>query len=525
MSTTETALYAFESDSDEEEPVSKKALSQASGGGLSSLLPQPRNLVVKETQRALVPHALTKRPQETRGPARPTGAAPGPPSATSPSPSAIKAAAKSAALQLARQIAQDDEGSDEELAPENYFSLPDSSQPPPVMPALDPDPPAGATLPLPPGTEAPFQSDAPLDFASTPQNYPGGSSGAWEGHQQESYYPRYPESASHGPQQEQFSQDYYSGAYYQDPDPGVTEMEQPGSSSLFDDEAFRRLQGKRNRGKEEVKFLEIKGDDQLSGSQQWMTKSMTEEKEQRKSFSKAKERELELKNSWAENKLTRRQTQAKYGFYSFQQASGEKRDVRSFRKTTPPVLSRQQVQQQQGHRQLRPRPMTRMAAAGVRGLESVPPTPKKKKKPTLRPGTLSEKYQRLMETMGRSGRPQEVPRHPDSLSVKFRALMEVMAGSEGGSGWSLEGRDRVELWNMQHGDEKLAPAAGRQAVNEDPADSDSGREGKKRKVERREGSTPLTDEKEGQGEEEEDSKELDLMAAMVETLIDMEGPV
>ena len=35
-----------------------------------------------------------------------------------------------------------------------------------------------------------------------------------------------------------------------------------------------------------MKFLEIKGDDQLSGSQQWMTKNMTEEKEQRKSFSK-----------------------------------------------------------------------------------------------------------------------------------------------------------------------------------------------------------------------------------------------
>lgn len=47
-----------------------------------------------------------------------------------------------------------------------------------------------------------------------------------------------------------------------------------------------RLQGKRNRGKEEVKFLEIKGDDQLSGNQQWMTKSMTEEKQTRQSFSK-----------------------------------------------------------------------------------------------------------------------------------------------------------------------------------------------------------------------------------------------
>lgn len=47
-----------------------------------------------------------------------------------------------------------------------------------------------------------------------------------------------------------------------------------------------RLQGKRNRGKEEVKFLEIKGDEQLSGNQQWMTKNMSEEKQQRQSFSK-----------------------------------------------------------------------------------------------------------------------------------------------------------------------------------------------------------------------------------------------
>lgn len=47
-----------------------------------------------------------------------------------------------------------------------------------------------------------------------------------------------------------------------------------------------RLQGKRNRGKEEVKFLEIKGDDQLSGTQQWLTKNMTEEKQNRQSYSK-----------------------------------------------------------------------------------------------------------------------------------------------------------------------------------------------------------------------------------------------
>lgn len=47
-----------------------------------------------------------------------------------------------------------------------------------------------------------------------------------------------------------------------------------------------RLQGKRNRGKEEIKFLEIKGDDQLSGNKQWMTKGVSEEKQTRQSFSK-----------------------------------------------------------------------------------------------------------------------------------------------------------------------------------------------------------------------------------------------
>ncbi|KAL4629538.1 proline-rich protein PRCC [Arapaima gigas] len=320
-----------DSDSDEDEPARKKGLTQDSAGGLSSLLPQPRNLVVKETQRALVPHALTKRPQEPCG--RPARA--GPAAGVSASPSAIKAAAKSAALQLARQIAQEEEGSDEEVAPENYFSLADSSQPSSAIPMPDPESSPASMLPPPPGTEAPFQSDAPLDFGSVSQGYTR-PSGAWEGQQPNPYFTQYDEPSGQTAAGEPFPQEYYSGGYYQEPDPGPTEMEGPENSSLFDDEAFRRLQGKRNRGKEEVKFLDIKGDDQLSGSQQWLTKNMSEEKEQRKSFSKkkgeqptgqqrrkhqitylihqAKERELELKNSWADNKLTRRQTQAKYGF-------------------------------------------------------------------------------------------------------------------------------------------------------------------------------------------------------------------
>uniref|UniRef100_A0A672K7G8 Proline-rich protein PRCC-like n=1 Tax=Sinocyclocheilus grahami TaxID=75366 RepID=A0A672K7G8_SINGR len=269
-----------------------------------SLLPQPKNLVVKETKRPLLPHTLTKRPGSDKPkatPAKSQGL-----SGTSPSPSAIKAAAKSAAMQLAKQMAADEEGSDDELTPENYFSLPESS----AQPVMSQNPHSQQYVPSlnpPPGVE-----DAPLDFVSKYQEYPA------------------------NPLPETSPQDYYGEGYYQDPNAAADEQEDSGSSSLFNDEAFRRLQGKQNRGREEIKFLEIKGDDQLSGNKQWLTKNMTAETEPRKSFSKkkgdqptgqqrrkhqitylihqAKERELELKNNWAENKLTRRQTQAKYGF-------------------------------------------------------------------------------------------------------------------------------------------------------------------------------------------------------------------
>ncbi|XP_076864426.1 proline-rich protein PRCC [Brachyhypopomus gauderio] len=312
------------SDSDEDEPVRKKTGSQA--GGLSSLLPQPKNLILKETQRPLVPHTLTKRPAS--GPPS-KGTKPGLQAAASASPSAIKAAAKSAALQLARQMAADEEGSDDDLAPENYFSLADSPSQP-STPALYPDPqPFLPSLHPPPLAST---EDAPLDFGSNAESQPK-PSWATQDYQSSDYQPQ---SDPGDPAPKPCPQDYYSEGYYQDHNPMTDEQEEPESSTLFNDEAFRRLQGKQNRGKEEIKFLEIKGDDQLSGNQQWMMKNMTHEAEPRKSFSKkkgdqptgqqrrkhqitylihqAKERELELKNNWADNKITRRQTQAKYGF-------------------------------------------------------------------------------------------------------------------------------------------------------------------------------------------------------------------
>lgn len=129
------------------------------GSGLSALLPQPKNLTVKEIDRPLIPHALTKR-QEPKKPATSAQGQQG----SSASPSAIKAAAKSAALQLARQIAADDQDN-EDMTPQNYFSLGESSPPlPAAVPTLDPQP-LAPVEPVP--SSAPTlagQSDAPLDF-------------------------------------------------------------------------------------------------------------------------------------------------------------------------------------------------------------------------------------------------------------------------------------------------------------------------------------------------------------------------
>ncbi|XP_032569046.1 proline-rich protein PRCC [Chiroxiphia lanceolata] len=344
-------LQKGDSDSEEDEPAKKKNTLQGrgEGSGLSALLPQPKNLTVKETNRLLLPYAFSRKAGENSDskPAKaPTSSsskakpASKPAVPTTPSPSAIKAAAKSAALQVTKQITQEEEDSDEELEPENYFSLSDRSEPSAAgaEPYLYPGT-VGAEDP-PPGTEPEPQfqdaaANAPLEFKTG-----AGSSGAqhsWAPKPGEDYgshpYGQFPPAYG---EPGGYYQDYYSSGYYPEVEPAQAPPQETSTDSSFiDDEAFKRLQGKRNRGREEINFVDIKGDDQLSGAQQWLTKSLTEEKTM-KSFSKkkgdqptgqqrrkhqitylihqAKERELELKNTWSENKLSRRQTQAKYGF-------------------------------------------------------------------------------------------------------------------------------------------------------------------------------------------------------------------
>ncbi|NXM86123.1 PRCC protein, partial [Oenanthe oenanthe] len=340
-------LRKGDSDSEEDEPAKKKNTLQgrSEGSGLSALLPQPKNTPVKETNRLLLPYAFSRKAggentsdsKPTKSSSSSSKAKPAAKAAvaTTPSPSAIKAAAKSAALQVTKQITQEEEDSDEELQPENYFSLSDSSEPSAVgtQPYLYPS--TGGSEDPPPGTEAQPQlqdaaANAPLEFKTGVQH-------SWAPKPGEEYssqaYSQFPPTYS---EPGGYYQDYYSSGYYPEVEAAQPPAQETSTDSSFiDDEAFKRLQGKRNRGREEINFVDIKGDDQLSGAQQWLTKSLTEERTM-KSFSKkkgdqptgqqrrkhqitylihqAKERELELKNTWSENKLSRRQTQAKYGF-------------------------------------------------------------------------------------------------------------------------------------------------------------------------------------------------------------------
>uniref|UniRef100_A0A674GAT0 Proline rich mitotic checkpoint control factor n=1 Tax=Taeniopygia guttata TaxID=59729 RepID=A0A674GAT0_TAEGU len=103
-------LHKGDSDSEEDEPAKKKNTLQgrSEGSGLSALLPQPKNMTVKETNRLLLPYSFSRKAGENSSDSKPakapsssskSKAVPKPAVATTPSPSAIKAAAKSAALQ------------------------------------------------------------------------------------------------------------------------------------------------------------------------------------------------------------------------------------------------------------------------------------------------------------------------------------------------------------------------------------------------------------------------------------------
>ncbi|KAL8561281.1 hypothetical protein ACOMHN_047136 [Nucella lapillus] len=132
-------------------------------------------------------------------------------------------------------------------------------------------------------------------------------------------------AADYWQRQQHFAQDY-----------AQEEQEVGGSGGDFhqymEDEQFLRISGKRKRGQEDFQIIDANVDDHVDPSD--LMKGLSEESsyqphrkkenmpstQQRRKKQitylafQAKERELELKNAWSQNRMTKNQARSKYGF-------------------------------------------------------------------------------------------------------------------------------------------------------------------------------------------------------------------
>lgn len=264
------------------EPPRKKVNPSRSGSGLFSVLPEPKHATTKEAGRSLLPHILTKRPTQTQKPQK---------KVTKKPPAAPGGAAH----------VSDEEEEEATTGTSDFFSLSEEST-------------------THPATVVPEVATTHVSAAIAPSLEPL---------REESRVPRaHPEGPSPSMVQHQ---------HYEDVDPStmVQEPPQPAAAAAgIDEAAIMRLAGKRGRA-DVINFIDVNADDALLTKQEWMTKALSEEKPQH-GFSRkreglptqkqkqkhqitylahqAKERELDLKNTWALNRMTKMQSQAKYGF-------------------------------------------------------------------------------------------------------------------------------------------------------------------------------------------------------------------
>lgn len=279
------SLKELKTDEDDEaEEVQRKKFKPSSvGSGLLGMLPKPQNLIIKQAGRQLTPSIINRKV-------------------------ANKLPPKAAVKPVISSSKEGKDSDDEEVT--DFFSL-DSSPPKTSL------------------TESSLEHsmvNQTMNIAApiVDYNYPSLSA--------DYFYNKNAETNYYDPMQRDFSGEV--NQKLEEPTQIGTFEDAAGSSGLpldiLNDERFLRLKG---RTKEEVNFIEINGSDQMPKPEDWL-KSISEEQTHRPAHKKgqmpnaqsrrkhqitylayqAKERELELKNQWAMNRLTKKQTQAKYGF-------------------------------------------------------------------------------------------------------------------------------------------------------------------------------------------------------------------
>lgn len=318
-------IPALNPDSDEEDGPSikraKTSNSKQGKSGLFALLPPPQHASIKETNRALIPHTLTKKQP----------AAPAPKPSTQPSKKEVVGPAKPG---------QEDSDSDGEDQPSNFFSFGDNDTH--TVSGL-----SSKKLSLPPPMVASehLVSGVVRPSVNVSQDLAGGSVLG------RSVDPRsgvLQFGASYSSTQGDY-QPHIAGPIPMETSMAAEEIEQGSDETerqsaptvptdedefqqLLQSDEFLRMQGKKHRGKESINIVDVNADDFISTVD--VHKSMTEEQPERMTHKKgdgpssqqkrkhqitylahqAKEREIELKNEWSNNRMSRKQTQAKYGF-------------------------------------------------------------------------------------------------------------------------------------------------------------------------------------------------------------------
>ncbi|OWF46948.1 proline-rich protein PRCC-like [Mizuhopecten yessoensis] len=342
-------IPALQNDSDEEKQVTKKPkLSSNVKSGLTALLPAPVHAATKETNRILLPYTL-KKPQEKKKP--------------EPSKTDKVTSNPHPKFQGLPSYESDSDGDEADSEATNFFSLGGSETlaAGPVLPEPFPMQ-KTSKLSLPPPKMSQTDNSETIDLKSASDTT---GSEVTSMASEDLVDTEQPNMASAAAASSMFGQDeplsfksgnwntmsapYHVpyGGYGSDSEtsPMATEMAGPQmdyvqyeagpqySQNYEKDAEFLRMQGKKQRGKEEINIVDVNADDFISAVD--IQKAMSEEtkgeyaahrkkdgptsQQKRKHHitylaHQAKETELELKNQWSMNRMTKRQTQAKYGF-------------------------------------------------------------------------------------------------------------------------------------------------------------------------------------------------------------------
>lgn len=271
---------------DDDEPKARKKIQpSAKGSGLFALLPPPKQATVKEANRSLVPNVLTRKPNPTPPVKKPL-----------PKPS----------VGVKRKQADSDPESDGENESGDFFSL-NKEDKLPEIPMSE--------IPFPASSDNYQQLDNSISYENSSSSQQPIANMEY---QYQPYDNQAGSSAESALPQANSGQDFISFS--------------GGGDLQLDDEALKKLCGRRRN--EDIQILDVSGDQIMPDQREWLTKQLTEEQPRHTSKRGlhgpssqqkrkhqitylahiAKENELELKNQWANNRQSRKQTQSKYGF-------------------------------------------------------------------------------------------------------------------------------------------------------------------------------------------------------------------